>query len=215
MAKVAPNPHVEAELMAARAAELEGRLAELDAEIASGRRALEVGAAGMAPGAPEVRALGDQEQRVLDLRMEQTRLRDELARMRSTAGAPLTPADPHAHLRHRRTPLTSISGRRNRIMSWWSVLSTPVLLYAIGQIILPSVGVSATSTFVFWVVLLLSIEGLVRGKFLAVMLRLLMAALLIVGLYYLVLDWRIVLGWTFVGAALLLLVVNLRDALKR
>jgi hypothetical protein len=100
-------------------------------------------------------------------------------------------------------------------MSWWSVLSTPVLLYAIGQIILPAVGVSATSTFVFWVVLLLSIEGLVRGKFLAVMLRLLMAALLIVGLYYLVLDWRIVLGWTFVGAALLLLVVNLRDALKR
>jgi len=215
MAKVAPNPHVEAELMAARAAELEGRLAELDAEIASGRRALEVGAAGMAPGAPEVRALGDQEEQVLGLRMEQTRLRDELARMRSTAGVPPTPADPHAHLRHRRTPLTSISGRRNRVMSWWSVLSTPVLLYAIGQIILPTVGVSASSTFVFWVVLLLSIEGLVRGKFLAVMLRLLMAALLIVGLYYLVVDWRIVLGWTFVGAALLLLVVNLRDALKR
>ena len=34
-------------------------------------------------------------------------------------------------------------------------------------------------------------------------------------LYYLVVDWRIFLVWTFTGAAALLLVVNLRDALRR
>ena len=64
-------------------------------------------------------------------------------------------------------------------------------------------------------VLLLSVEGLVRGRFLSVIGRLFLAAALLVGLYYLVVDWRIVLAWTFAGAAAVLLAVNLRDALKR
>jgi len=34
-------------------------------------------------------------------------------------------------------------------------------------------------------------------------------------LYWVVVDWRLVLGWGFAAAALLLLIVNLRDSIKR
>jgi hypothetical protein len=215
MAKVAPNPQVEAELVSARIAELDVRLAELEGEITRARRQLEVAAAGLAPASPEVRALADEEERVLGLRMEQTRLRDERARMQAGLGAPPPESEPHAHLRRRLTPLTPIQGARNRIRSGWAVVSTPVILYAIGVIIIPTEGVSATSDAIIWLVVLLSIEGLVRGQFLAVLARMVMAAVLLVGLYYLVVDWRFVLGWVFLGAAALMLVVNLRDAFKR
>ncbi len=179
------------------------------------RRQLELDAAGLAPAAPEVRALESEEQRVLGLRMELTRLEDERARMVASLGSPLAPAGPHAHLRHRRTPLQPVSGARNRALSWWAVVSAPVVLYAIGQIVLPTVGVSASVIAVVWLVLLLSIEGLVRGKFLAVMARMAMVTLVIIGLYYFVVDWRIVFGWTFVAAAALLFLVNVRDAIRR
>jgi hypothetical protein len=41
------------------------------------------------------------------------------------------------------------------------------------------------------------------------------AALLLFGLYHLVVDWRVVLAALLYAAALLLLVVNLRDAWRR
>jgi hypothetical protein len=215
MAKVAPNPVVEAELVSVRIEHLDVRLRDLDTEISHSRRELELAAAGLAPAAPEVRALEGEEERVLALRMEQTRLRDERARMRASLVVPPTQAEPHAHLSHRRTPLTPVSGLRNRVLSWWAVLSTPVILYAVGMIILPFEGESATLTGIAWLILLLSIEGLVRGKFLAVWGRMILVAVALVGLYYFVVDWRYVLGWGFVAAALLLLLGNLIDALKR
>ena len=215
MAKVAPNREVEAELVATRIAHLDARLAELKEETREARRALGTSAAGSAPASPEVRALEDEEQRVLGLRMEQTRLRDERARLHDLAGQPAVEAGPHAHLRHRRTPLTPVSGVRARIRAGWSVISTPVVLFAIGAIILPHVGVSATASAAIWVVLLLSIEGLVRGQFWAVAARMAGAAVVLVGLYYLIVDWRLVFGYGFMAAAALLLTVNIRDTLKR
>lgn len=214
MAKVAPNALAEAELVTARAAQVRARLIDLDEEIRAGRLALEMAAAGLAPAAPEVRALAPEEQRVLGLQMEYTRLRDERARMLSTAGS-APEADPHAHLRHRRTPLTPVTGVRSRILAGWAVISTPVILYALGIIVLPTAGVSWTVNAVVWLLLLMSIEGLVRGQFLSVVARAALVVALIVAGYYLVTDWQIVLGWSLLAAALLLLVVNLRDALRR
>ena len=147
--------------------------------------------------------------------MEITLLRDERARMQASLGQASPVADPQAHLRHRRTPLESVMGLRSRLLAEWAVISTPVLLYGISAIIMPTIAVSASITALVWVVLLLSVEGLVRGRFLSVMGRLFLATALLVGLYYLVVDWRIVLAWTFAGAAAVLLAVNLRDALKR
>ena len=215
MAKVAPNPQFEAELVAARAEEVAARLTALDAEIEAARRDLERAAAGLSPASPEVRTLASEEERVLGLRMEHTRLRDELARMRATVDQPTPPVDPHTHLRHRRTPLTPMTGLRSRILAGWAVVSTPVVLYAIGAIILPTVGTSWTAVAAFWLFMLLAIEGLVRGQFWSVMARVAFVVLLAIGVYYLIIDWRIVLGWGFVAAAALLLVANLRDALRR
>ena len=215
MAKVAPNTQAESRLMAARAEELDARVHALREEVAAGRRALEVAAAGKAPAAPEVRALADDEERVLELRMELTRLEDDRARILTKQATPQVQADPHEHLRHRRTPLVALGGARSRVLAGWAVISTPVILWAVSAIILPTDGVSATSIAFSWLVLLLSIEGLVRGQFLAVMGRLISVLVILFALYWVVVDWRLVLGWGFAAAALLLLVVNLRDSIKR
>lgn len=215
LAKVAPNADVEAALIGARLAELGDRLSQLESEVAPARVALERSAAGLAPASPEVRSLVPEEKRILGMNMEITLLRDERARMQASLGQAPPVADPQAHLRHRRTPLESVRGLRSRLLAGWAVISTPVLLYGISAIIMPTIAVSASITALVWVVLLLSVEGLVRGRFLSVIGRLFLAAALLVGLYYLVVDWRIVLAWTFAGAAAVLLAVNLRDALKR
>ena len=215
MAKVAPNPRVEAELVAGRAALIDARLAELDVTIRQSRHSLEIAAAGLAPAAPEVRALVGSEEELLTRRMEQTRLRDERARIEAALAAPVSGAGPHAHLRHRRLPLERQRGLRSRLLAGWSVVSTPLILWAASAVVSPTVGVSATVTAGVWLVLLLSLEGLFRGQFLRVVARMIVAAALLVGLYYLVVDWRIVSSWVLLGAAVLLLVVNVRDSLRR
>jgi hypothetical protein len=68
---------------------------------------------------------------------------------------------------------------------------------------------------VSWIVVLLSIEGLARGQFLAVLLRMGFVVLLALAVYLLIRDWRYVFGIAFFAAAALLLVVNVRDGLKR
>jgi hypothetical protein len=162
-----------------------------------------------------VRALADEEQRLLRLRMEQTRLRDERARLCASLESPQADAGPHAHLGHRRTPLAVVRGGRARALAVWAVLSTPILLYAAGVVFQPQTGASVTAVAGFWVVVLLSIEGLVRGQFLSVLVRIVFVVLLVVGTYYFIKDWRYVFAWGFYGAAALMLVVNLRDAWKR
>jgi hypothetical protein len=215
MAKVAPNPRVEAELVAARIEELGAELAGLDEELAAGRGSLATAAAGLAPSSPEVRALAAEESQLLALSMRATRLRDERARMTAALGSPPRDPGPHAHLSHRRTPLAAVRGARARALAIWAVISTPILLYAVGVIFYPEAGVSASAVAIFWVVLLLSVEGLVRGQFLRVLVRLLFVAALLVGVYYFIKDWRIVFAWVFFAAAAILLVANLRDVWKR
>jgi hypothetical protein len=100
-------------------------------------------------------------------------------------------------------------------MAGWAVVSTPILLYAIGVVIQPKIGVSFTLVAVFWIVVLLSIEGLVRGQWLRVMARVVVVAVVVFALYWAIVDWRIVLAWAFWAAAALLLVTNLRDAWRR
>ncbi len=215
MAKVAPNQAVAGRLMAARAEQLDRRTQELRDEVAGSRAELTTAAAGLAPGAPEVRALADDEERVLGMRMELTRLEDERERILQLQAVPRPPAEPHAHLRHRRTPLVPLRGLRSRVLAGWAVISTPVILWAVGAIVRPTTGVSATYAAMVWVVLLLSIEGFLRSQFLSVMGRLLSVVAMLVALYFVVVDWRLILGWGFGAAAVLLLVVNLRDALRR
>jgi hypothetical protein len=214
LAKVAPNPVVEREFVTARVAELDEKLITLDEEVTEGRRQVATAAARLAPGSPEVRALATEEERLLGLRMQATQLRDEQRRILQSLDE--QPAiGPHAHLHHRRLPLEKVSGVRARALAGWAVISTPVLLYAIGVIIGPRAGVSVSATAATWIVTLLLIEGLLRNQFLAVLGRIGFLVLLLVGLHYAVQDWRIVLAVAFYLASALLLIVNLRDVWRR
>ncbi|MGV1007258.1 MAG: hypothetical protein ACOYBY_01460 [Dermatophilaceae bacterium] len=215
LAKIAPNQAVEADLVRARIGELDERLVDLEADRANGRHTLAAAAAGMAPSSPEVRSLAGEERKLLRLGMEATALRDERARMVRALHGPTTPVHPHAHLRTRRTPLQPVSGARARVLSGWAVISSPVLLFAAGVVCLPNFGVSSSVAAASWIVLLLCVEGLLRATLVSTLARMAVAALLLFGLYHLVIDWRVVLAALFYAAALLLLVVNLRDAWRR
>ncbi|MGB3764002.1 MAG: hypothetical protein WA966_12350 [Ornithinimicrobium sp.] len=215
LAKVAPNSEREQELVRSRAEQIQKRLGEVQAEVDRIRISLRTQAAGLAPGSPEVQSLQSEEHRSLQLRMEQTRLTDELARMQRGRGAGQEVADPHEHLAHRLLPMEPIRGVRGRLLSWWSVVSTPLMLCAIAAVISPVLGLSSTLFAVYSVLILMSVEGVLRGHFMAVAMRFTVAAVVLAGLYLAWLQWKAVLAVPLLFAALLVLVVNLREALRR
>ncbi|WP_433832517.1 hypothetical protein ACQP2E_16340 [Actinoplanes sp. CA-015351] len=211
LAKVVPNRAAEREYAGIRTQKDRDRLAELDQEISSMRHELAVAAAGLPAAAPEVRALVGQEQKLLHLRMERTRLADDLHR---TITAATVPDDPHAHLLHRRLPMEPAAGFLGRARSWWAVLSTPLILWAIGAVASP-LNISGQETALGLLLALLIFEGLVRKKFLAVLVRLLIACVAVVGLVVLYHDGRYVVTFGFFAGALLVLLVNIREAWRR
>ncbi|GLY00422.1 MULTISPECIES: hypothetical protein [Actinoplanes] len=212
LAKVAPNPDAERELVEIRRQRNEKRLADLDAEIGVLHDDLAVGAAGLPAGSPEVRALFDDERKLLNLRRERTRLADEQAR--TVTDLPLS-EHPHAHLLHRRVPMEPAVGVRARTLSWWAVASTPLILWAAGSALSPFEGIGAKATAGILLLALLVVEGLVRGKFLAVLLRLVAAAAVVGVLVLLWVDGRYVVTFAFFAAALIVLLVNIRESLRR
>jgi hypothetical protein len=74
------------------------------------------------------------------------------------------------------------------------------------------------ATTVAWLVLLMAVEGLLRGQIWAVLTRVVALVAIIVALNWLgsvPYGWRELFAVTFLGAGLLLLVVNLRDSWRR
>jgi hypothetical protein len=204
---------VESRLLRRRAEQIQQQLAELEGDIEGIRDTLLVAAAGRYPGSTQVRELYAEEARLLQMRREQARLRDEAASLGLDASE--ASADPHAHLSHRNVPIPSATGTRARLLSWWAVLSTPLILWTLGQIINPAVGISSTEMLLVSLFTLVSIEGFARRKFLAVMGRFLLLIVALIALYYFWKDWRIVVGVTLGVAAITLLVLNLREAFRR
>ncbi|GAA2569402.1 hypothetical protein GCM10010435_49240 [Winogradskya consettensis] len=213
LAKVAPNPAAEQALVELRIQQNDDRLAALDREIDDLRGELTVAAAGLAVSAPEVRALAGREQKLLDLRMERTRLADEQTR-NATGAAGRGEHHPHAHLLHRRVPMATATGLRGRFISWWAVISTPLVLAAVAAVVSP-LFVAAPLIALIGLLVLLSVEGLARGKFLAVLLRILLAAVAVALLVLLWFDGRYVVTFALVAAGLWVLVINLREFLRR
>ncbi|GAA1657981.1 hypothetical protein [Actinoplanes couchii] len=211
LAKVTPDPAAEQQLVEERNQRDIDRLAELDTEISTLRHELTLAAAGLPAADPEVRALAGEEQKLLGMKMERTRLADELHR--ATTATPVN-QHPHAHLLHRRLPLEHATGFLGRARSWWSVISTPLILWAIGAVISP-LDFSGEETALALLLVLLLVEGFVRGKFLAVILRILLAVALILVLAVLWFDGRYVVTFTCFGAALVVLLVNVREATRR
>jgi len=215
LAKVAPNADVEGLMIEARAEQARERSAQVRADIDETRTRLNIAAAGLAPGSPEVRSLVAEEERALQLSMEATRLSDELRQMDVALSSQTPVAAPHDHLAHRLTPMEPVTGIRGRLLSWWSVLSTPLILCALAVVVSPVFGASSTLLSIYSVMLLMSIEGLLRRQFLAVAVRFIGAAVVIALLYFAWLEWQAVIAVPLVAAAVVVLVVNVREAVRR
>ncbi|MFK5634981.1 MULTISPECIES: hypothetical protein [unclassified Ornithinimicrobium] len=215
LAKVAPNDAVERSLLQERIVRIDQELARVDNQVRDGAERLGVEAAGTPPGRSAGGDLAVQEQQLHELRQASVRLGDERRRVRRQLAGGLPPTGPHAHLSRRMTPIEAPRGARGRLLSWWAVLSTPLILWAVGAVVYPTLGVAAVATAIAWVVLLMIIEGIVRGQFVAVLLRLVAAAILAIALWWFVLDWRYVVSTVFFASAVMALGVNLREAWRR
>jgi hypothetical protein len=212
LAKVVPNPSESRRYAEIRTQRDQDKLAELDHRISEMRHELAVAAAGLPAADPEVRALVGEEQKLLGLKMERTRLADEMYR---TSKAGPVAETPHDHLLHRRLPMEPAEGFFGRARSWWAVLSTPLILWAIGALASPITQLAGQETALVLLLLLLIVEGFVRKKFLAVMVRLALAAAALALGAVLLYESRYVVTFGFFAAALLVLLVNIREAWRR
>jgi hypothetical protein len=215
LGKVAPNERVEKEYLQARGTQIDERLSQLDQEIAAGRRELGMAAAGQVPAAPEVRALASDERALVALQLEAVSLRDERQRLAGELETGGTSSDPRAHLTHRSLPLAPARKIRGRLLAFWAVLSTPFILFAIGRVIHPSVGVTGTATALAWIVLLLGVESAIRGRFVAFLIRLVVVTAVVLAVLSFGQEWRLLLSWTFWVAALFVLLASIREAVRR
>jgi len=82
-------------------------------------------------------------------------------------------------------------------------------------VIHPAVGVTATATAAAWIVLLLGVEAVVRHRFLAYLWRVLLVTVVLVVVSSFWQEWRLLLSWAFVAAGLVVLVLSIREALRR
>jgi len=211
LGKVAPNPVAELAFVESRIEAIDRQLARLEAENTQERLLLGEAAAGLGPDAPEVRALKEQERRLVNSRISTVRLRDERERMvRALAeGAPVV--GPHAHLSHRRLPLAGSARGRRRLLAAWSVVSTPLILLLTASLFLPQ-SFSRPTTAMVMLVAVLAVEAFARGFFLAFYLRLIVLFAVINLLVVYVQNWQLATVLLLSVLAIIVLIVNIRDA---
>ncbi|GAA2495203.1 hypothetical protein [Terrabacter carboxydivorans] len=214
LAKVAPSAAAEAALVAERIGEIDRRLAELEADSESRAHSLTTRAAGLGPDSPDVRRLAPDEQELTTMRLDAVRLRDERARMERALVEGLPTPSPHAHLSHRRTPITPSERSRDRLLAAWAVVSTPIVIYLVAGLFKPEVTDRPLGIVVL-LALVLGVEAFTRGFFLgyAVRVVVVIGALVLAGEF--AGHWQVVTYWTLVVVAVVVLVVNVRDALRR
>ena len=214
LGKVAPNAEAESELVVRRIEDIDAELDVLEATTAVGRTSVAAKAAGLAPGAPEVRALEGEEKRLTDDRMKAVRLRDERERMIRAQHDGMPTSDPHAHLRHRRTPIATAQRGRARFLSAWAVVSTPIILLLIASLFVPVE--QARPTAALWMLVwVLGVEAFARGYFLAFIWRalLLITTVNLIVVYFEFWQWLTAIVLTALAG--IVLIVNIRDARRR
>ena len=119
---------------------------------------------------------------------------------------------PHAHLNHRLTPIQPGNRTRERLLGW-AIVSTPLILWMFARLIMPT-GSARTSVLIAFIALLLSVEAIARGYFMAFLIRVALVVGAGVVLFY-AFENLVVAYWTFAALAVLVLLVNLRDVWRR
>jgi hypothetical protein len=213
LAKVSPNPAAELDVVRRRVDELDTEIERLAAAVSTGRAALRRAAAGL-PAQEAQRELRLQEAEVTANRMQQVHLEDERRLLRRVLVDGCPEAGPHDHLQHRRTPIAPEERNREWLLGAWSVLSTPLMLGVLAWLFYP--GTPARLTLgVLAIAVILSVEAFARGYLLAFVVRLLIALLVAELLQVYLLNWQWGTTIVFGLFALTVLVVNVRDAVRR
>jgi hypothetical protein len=213
LGKVAPSPTASLARVGERIEEIDRRLHEIESDVVAGRAVLEARATSMVAGSPDLAVLEVEERRLTQERLEAVALRDERLRLERAQADGLPDVGPHAHLSHRRLPLSERQRGRSWLLSVWSVVSTPIVLVLLATLFLPA-EFSRTNVAILGIVVVVAVEALARGYLLAFLLRLLV---LLVVLNFIEVYWEF---WQPITAAVLalvavvVLVVNVRDAFR-
>ncbi|GIH06905.1 hypothetical protein Rhe02_49720 [Rhizocola hellebori] len=220
--KVPATPAAQAMANAARVAELDGIIAELNEQIAESQTELRGTAAGMEVLPPAMTAarrgrdsagtrLASQEQAIAGLRerrREAASERDQLSQVRhDTLTRP-----PHAHLRHRATPDTTMS--TGALLRFWSGASLSVLLALLGLALLFERG-SLLMTCALAVVVVTAVEAILRGRMLVFLLGLAIIAGALTLTWLFLTHLRVAAGLLALVAAVSIGVANLRTLARR
>jgi hypothetical protein len=157
------------------------------------------------------------EAEVVTLAAERVALRDEQFVLRRRLEVPLPITGVHEHLRHRRSPLPTEATGRRRLLAIWSAISTSVVLVVVMVMVL-SPGWTVDSISIEILIALFAFEALARKRL--AHFALLVAGFLVVGALSLFLAEQLVSIWQLavagvIGlAAVVLLLLNVRELLR-
>jgi hypothetical protein len=224
LAGVPATPAEEEAHLWGRIAAIADELGELDAEIDTERAAVRGLTAQVRSltSAADARALrrertGEAARRERALAVLQARraaLVEERAAHRAYLAGPRDPGPPDAHLRSPHLPYATRSDVRSRFLRVWAAVSTPVLVLGLtGLLVRPSIPVM--SGFLAFLILFWLVEAIGRRRVLAfatVLGALVLWVVAVAGLIVALLSsWHLVLAGLLAAAAVVLLVVNVRE----
>ncbi|WP_116246610.1 hypothetical protein [Nocardiopsis sp. FIRDI 009] len=209
---------------------LDGRLRELDADIVARRdRLRQLDAARMvlhrrARSRPLAREYAERietlERELAEVYEERVLTADEReTHLRALADdTPLVPG-PTDHLKAPHLPYSSGEQRTARFLHLWVALSTPLLLISLGLTLFLLNGQTTLYAMLGVVVAFAAVDSIARRKFLSFLTGLAILAVLvgvIVGVVAaFIADWRIAIAVPMAVVVVVLLVVNVRDLLRR
>lgn len=145
---------------------------------------------------------------------ERMRLTEEIDAQTDRLARPRPPGPPDAHLNRPHLPYVVPADFRSRFLRVWAALSIPVLIAGLGALLYwPQV--STLLWFMIGLVAFAVVESVARRRsieFAASLAGLAITALVVTGVVVALLSgWKIVLAGTLALAALILLVVNVRE----
>jgi hypothetical protein len=220
--KVPATPEARAQADAARIAELDLQIAELDEQIIDAQEELKGTAAGIEVLPAAVTAprrgresagsrLVSQELAMAGLRAQRREAvneRDQLRHVRHE----LRDRPPHAHLRHRAVPDTTMS--TGALLRFWSGASLSILLALLGLALLFERG-SLLLTCALAVVIVTAVEAALRRRLLAFLLGVAIIAGLVALTWLFLTHLRVAFGLLALIAAVTIGIANLRTLTRR
>ncbi|GAA4548026.1 hypothetical protein [Pseudonocardia xishanensis] len=203
---------------------LQSRVDELETEIAAERLAVRglyaeirylAARSDAAPGRPgHLQELEVKEAHLAGLVAERVRLTEEIDVQAGRLAGPRPPGPPGAHLRNPHLPYVVHADFRSRFLRVWAALSIPVLIGGLGALLFWP-NLSTLLWFTIGLVAFAVVESVARRRsieFAASLAGLAITALIVAGVVVALLSgWKIVLAGSLALAALILLVVNVRE----